>query len=392
MVNFIEIDTGGEVSDKLVRDRVVQPVGEPLDSELMKDSLERINGISYFETVVYDIVERDGETGVKITATPKTWGPNYIQFGGRYYNDFSGNDGLTLRFGYLVAPRAADGSEWNTLLTLGEETSVTTDFFKPFSPSSPWFYTAGLFAIQEQVNIFRDGNITSQTEIDSYGAQFEIGRFIGTASEISLGYRAYNGKRNTSIGVGEPPDPNVEGGEIFLDFLHDTFDDISFPRSGHLLSAFALDSGDDWGSNAEFTQYGLDYGGAYDLGRFSLLGGLRANVTPSGIPPPERRFQVGGLFQLGGIAEEEVSANNLLLVRAGVLYPWRQLLGSQSYLGGIASYVTASPDYDDWDRGEGIFAGSLFLGLDTIIGAVYGGIGVNEGGGHSFHLLLGNPF
>ena len=98
------------------------------------------------------------------------------------------------------------------------------------------------------------------------------------------------------------------------------------------------------------------------------------------------------MFQLGGIAEEEVSANNLILLRAGVLYPWRQLLGSQAYLGGITSYITASPDYDDWDTGEGIFAGSLFLGLDTIIGAVYGGIGVNEGGGHSFHLLLGNPF
>ena len=44
---------------------------------------------------------------------------------------------------------------------------------------------------------------------------------------------------------------------------------------------------------------------------------------------------------------------------------------------------------DEINYGRGIAAGSIFLGMDTIIGPVYEGHGVDEGGQDNYLLLLG---
>ena len=140
VVEFVDIETGEDISESLLRKKISQPLNQLLDVDLMNESLGNINGLGYFETVFYDVTERDGMNGVTITAKPRSWGPKYLQLGARYSNNLAGDDGLDLRIGYLIAPRGPDGSELSTNLSLGELTGLNTEYFRPLSPDSSYFY------------------------------------------------------------------------------------------------------------------------------------------------------------------------------------------------------------------------------------------------------------
>ena len=44
---------------------------------------------------------------------------------------------------------------------------------------------------------------------------------------------------------------------------------------------------------------------------------------------------------------------------------------------------------DDIDIDDGFFAGSVFLGANTVLGPLYFGYGMAEGGASSFYIYLG---
>lgn len=50
------------------------------------------------------------------------------------------------------------------------------------------------------------------------------------------------------------------------------------------------------------------------------------------------------------------------------------------------------PDYDDISFSDALWAGSAWLGADTILGPAYLGYGLAEGNRNSVHFLLGRQF
>ena len=58
-------------------------------------------------------------------------------------------------------------------------------------------------------------------------------------------------------------------------------------------------------------------------------------------------------------------------------------------VGTSLEYGNVWENRSDIDIGDGLFAGSLFLGADTAVGPVYLGYGLAEGGNSSFYLYVG---
>ena len=59
------------------------------------------------------------------------------------------------------------------------------------------------------------------------------------------------------------------------------------------------------------------------------------------------------------------------------------------FIGTSLEYGNVWESRNDIDAGDGLFAGSLYLAADTMIGPMYLGYGVAEGGTGSFYLYVG---
>ena len=63
-----------------------------------------------------------------------------------------------------------------------------------------------------------------------------------------------------------------------------------------------------------------------------------------------------------------------------------------TYVGATAELGGVWRDQDDISLDSSIIAGSLFLGVDTVIGPVFLGYGHAEGGNNGIYLFLGKPW
>ena len=104
---------------------------------------------------------------------------------------------------------------------------------------------------------------------------------------------------------------------------------------------------------------------------------------------------LGGFLNLSGLSRGVLFGQNSALAQ---LVCYRKLAelspgAARALYGGFsveAGEVWA--DARDFDVGHAIFAGSVFLGADTTLGALYFGVGVAEGGDAAIYLQLGSLF
>lgn len=108
------------------------------------------------------------------------------------------------------------------------------------------------------------------------------------------------------------------------------------------------------------------------------------------------RFTLGGFLNLSGIAPDSISGNDFAIAR--LLY-YRQIgSGGEGFLN-VPAYLGMSYEVGNvWEsRSDASFSGarhngSLFLGLDTLLGPLYLGAGIGEQGDDALYLFLGRTF
>ena len=67
-------------------------------------------------------------------------------------------------------------------------------------------------------------------------------------------------------------------------------------------------------------------------------------------------------------------------------------LGLPVYVGGSLEFGNVFERRGDIGLGTGLWAASLFIGIDTPLGPIYIGYGAAEGGNNSAYLFLGQTF
>ena len=131
------------------------------------------------------------------------------------------------------------------------------------------------------------------------------------------------------------------------------------------------------------------------LGKFRLAGTARLGTGFGDDLPFYDDFELGGFFNLSGLERRELSGDELGFARLALYRKTGAVpgvLGGDLYLGasleaGAVWQFDQSRSFDDLQP-----AGSLFAGVDTILGPLYAGLGVTEGGRTSFYIFLGRLF
>jgi NTE family protein len=188
------------------------------------------------------------------------------------------------------------------------------------------------------------------------------------------------------------PDYDFDSGELYLEVTVDKLDSMDFPREGYAGFVKYITSSEELGADSSFDQVLFDAGMAKSWGRDTLLAGGRLFSTLDDNAPIQNRFQLGGLFNLPGFSDNELSGQHLGLLKLGYMRRIGDFSLMPSYIGATLEYGNVWQNKDDIDFDSLILSGSIFIGVDTFFGPIYIGYGQAEGNNNRFYFYLGKLF
>jgi NTE family protein len=389
VIDEVRIVNRSRIADGVIAARLHVETGKPLDVDRLESDLNQIYGLELFESVYYDITDESDRAVLTVTARERLWGPNYLQFGAEIREDFEGPN-FNLAVAYTRTAINRLNGEWRAAVQAGQEPGVSTSLYQPLDHSLRFFLDVGASYDEWAENIFDgDGHKLKELGMRRIGGDLALGRELGTWGELRAGIIRDAGEIRTQVGDPRAPDVDFDTGELFVQFFVDRRDDVNFPRSGGTFRARATTSLEELGSDGDYEQGIVDWSYARTIGRNTgLVSGYLA-MTRNSNAPFQSIFHLGGFKRLSGLELNELKGQHAA-VMSGVFY--RRIWGSSL----IALYGGASLEYgnvfqrrDDVKINGGIAAGSVFLGLDTIIGPIYLAYGRAEHDRGNFYFFLG---
>ncbi len=392
VINFIHLNNRSRLGDEVLKARLTIQIGQPLDIVLLEEDIRRIYGLELFQTVMWELVEEDGKTGLVLHVKERPWGPNYLQFGLHFEGDLQGSSQFNVSVGYLGTMLNDLGGEWRTIVDLGEEPGITAELYQPLDVGSRYFVNPSVFVERKNVDLFQGEDRVAQFRQKRSGVTLAAGREFGTWGEFRLGWRRFTGE--SSVRVGDPTLPAVDfdTGQGFVKLSIDNMDNLYFPQSGIFGGLEWRSSREELGDDSDYDQVLLSAFGVQSWGRNTIMGGLSYFTTPDDNAPVESLFRAGGFLRLSGLHSNELSGQHYAQLTASYR---RQIFDFDL----IPTYVGASLEVGNvWNNKADISfdntinAGSIYLGFDTFVGPLYFAYGRAEGGRSSFYVFLGRVF
>ena len=394
LVQFITINNGSVLDDEIIRSRLELEPGQPLDILALEKSVDRVYGLDVFESVTYNLVRNEaGERGVEIIAKARSWGPNYLQFGLEFSDDFSGNNEFKIGAAYTRNALNSLGGELRVTAAFGREDELSFDFYQPLDTGGQWFVEPQAFLRREQFNVWEDDSLIAKLDIAGYGAKLGFGRNFSTTDLVRMDYQYFRGDADLVVGVLDfPLDDDVKIGELIFEYRHDSLNSLWFPTDGMFHRLDYRLARDSLGAAFDYEQ--ALAAGTFSLsrGKNTLLLNYEAAYSFDDAAPVERWFELGGFARLSGLIPDQLSGRQLGLFSLVYLRRLNNIDILPAYAGISLEAGNVWNYADDVSFGDLRKSGSIFVGAETPLGPVYLAWGYSDSGDNTLYFYLGNPF
>jgi len=394
-VDAVKVGPIPGVDRRVVEARVDYTKKGPVDWDALDRTLGNIYELNDFSTVDFRIIPVDGVSTLVIEPRSKTPAPTRLRFGLLLNTDFSGSSAFALRASLNQTQMNALRAEWKTQIEVGLADYLSTQWYQPLDYAGRFFVMPFAGIQRQPFNLFIDETAIGRYLVDDVFVGLQGGISFGPYGQLTAGIRRdwYNFKENISAFPVANTTVNQTAFVTRLDL--DQLDEVAFPRSGWAANAQFISAGSALGGDNSFNRLRAGGGWATSKGDWTLL--LAASgVTKIGknsLPFVEASF-LGGFLNLSGTQPLQVWGNHSALGRVMVykrLVKLPSLVGTGVYVGGSFETGNAWLTSSDirWDNLR--YAGSLYLGAETLLGPLYLGWGRASGGFSSFYLALGLP-
>ncbi|GAB4178211.1 MAG: patatin-like phospholipase PlpD [Thalassobaculales bacterium] len=397
VISFITLDNRTKIADRRLRASIRQQIGAPLDTRQIEEDFTRLYGSGLYEQIDYALVERDGRTGLHVTATEKAWAKDYLRLGVAMESDFDGDSTYALGFGLTLTALNAYGAELRNEVSIGDTQRLVSEFYQPLQAETGFYALPLLSYNRSDVRVVSGDGSASEFRT----SRGDIGLFFGREwdsdldTRIGLRWGAGNVDRRTGTGAGgETGSFTIAAAEARM--VYDTLDNVNFPNDGSLIRMSVTTSFEEIGASDEYTRFEGGALTALTWGANTVVAGISGGTSLSGDLPTYDRLQVGGLFSLSGYTRNELSSENLL--RGNLVYMRRLtertplFFDLPLYAGGSFEAARLDGAGSDAAFERNAFGGSLFIGADTPLGAGYLAIGHGDGGRTASYLYFGKVF
>ena len=396
IIHAIEVDNSGKVADEVVLGMIRQEIGEPLNLSRLQTDMGTIYGTDYFSRVTYEVVHEEGRNTLLVHTAGRRTGTNYLRLGLNLVDDFEGDSQYNLGASFRVNGLNPLGAEWLTRLQVGSDQELYTEFYQPLDYGSRYFVAPFIDAEARNLEVIDDNEPIVAYRQKRYGAGLNIGRQIANSGEVRFGLSRY--RRNSRVRIGDPALPSIAFDEAFysIEIDRDTLDNVNFPRSGEEALISWRQSEPTLGADERYQQIELMANKAFGVGPNSWQIGAFLGRTDSDVNVAQSSFVLGGPGWFSGFRQDALAGQNYQL---GRLVYYRRLTPSYLNAFSLPLYLGASLEYgrvynrDETDFDTGYFgAGSLLLGMDTLLGPLFFGLGANEEGYEALYMKLGQTF
>ncbi|MFQ6372475.1 patatin-like phospholipase family protein [Shewanella sp. YIC-542] len=374
--------------------------GDVVNKQQLDDAINRLYSLDKFERVSAEFEDTDAGRILTVTTKAKSWGPNYLQFGFNWEDDFTMDSALTLDFALTLSDLTENGGEWRNEAKLGFEKLLGTEFYQPLD-SNQTFYGRARYQYEEKNWDIFDANVLYyQLDRSSHRVDFGLGYNYLPQGMMELGITADSGHLSNLAFLGDI-DFTTYGG--YFKFGYDSLDNISFPTSGNrvTLNLFwrkekyngALISGPD-----RSLQVQADWKGVVSVRNHSFVGKASyASVSKGG----DEDFTIyvsdlGGFLNLSGYHKNSLAGAQKLF--GAFIYQYdlgRDALGLKDYPLYLGTSIEAGNVWGVGRKvslGELIYAGSVFLGTNTPLGPAALGVGLSDDGERAMYIFIGKNF
>jgi NTE family protein len=403
-VRFLRVEQGSEKYDDAIHALFDDQVGKPVNVPKLTRRVDELYGQGNLEIFDYRLVRAEGrpesapEYGLAFTTRRNSWGPNYLRFGLQLQNDFEGNSSFNAAARGTLAEITRYGGEWIWDLQVGETPRVATEVYLPVGFRSRWFVAPHAeFQIRTLPLVDENDRLLAEYRVRTTDYGVDFGRELGNYGEIRLGAGRTLGSARVRIGDPLLPPTEFDAQKLFGEFRYDSVDDVNFPRRGGSFTLGWQGEREGGGDSQSADLLLFDQLYAHSWGRnTAILWTTAGTRLDSNTDIVRSYFSLGGFLNMSGVTPETLTGPHFAIARG--IYYRRIGEGGQGFLN-VPVYLGASFEAGNvWDARRDMSLdsartnGSLFLGLDTLLGPVYFATGFDDEGGSAYYLFLGRTF
>jgi NTE family protein len=396
-IDYVRVDNGSRLSDKVLL-RYVEPfVGHPMDSEAIIEALQRMRALGGFTRLDYRIEERNGQTGLVVEAEQRPGDTQRLKPGLTIAAAGKGHNEFDVSLEYRMLQLDPNGSEARFVATVGDRKEFSAEYFKLLDQGQKWFVDPTIDLRRRPIAVYDErGFRLGEYDVSSADAILAIGRQFGSFGEVRVGLDRGVGKASLQEGLVAPRDIDIDTGQVFASAGLDTFDNPYFPTKGGRAQVRYTAGLRGLGERANFQSVSGSAFYAMSAGRNTLILNVEGGDTVQGALPLPSLFTLGGPFSFPGYNIDELTGETYFAARA--MYRRRlttrsdSLFGLPIYLGGtlVTGNTWATPGAVDFSNLR--FGGSVFLATDTIFGPIFFSVGAADRGRTAFYVFVGKPF
>ena len=403
-VNFLRVEAGSERYTEAIEALFGDQVGKTVNVPRLTRRVGELYGQGNLETFDYRLVRAEGEPGaapeygLAFTTRRNSWGPNYLRFGLQLQNDFEGNSSFNAAARGTLAEITRYGGEWLWDFQVGETPRVATEIYLPVGFRSRWFVAPHAeFKIRTLPLVDEDERLLAEYRVRTTDFGIDFGRELGNYGEIRVGAGRTLGSSRVRIGDPLLPPSEFDFTKLFAEFRYDSIDDVNFPRRGATFSLGWQGERESGPTRQEADLIVFDQLYARSWGRNTAIFWTTAGTRlDSDVDIVRSFYSLGGFLNLSGVTPETLTGPHFAIARG--IYYRRIGEGGQGFLN-VPVYLGTSVEVGNvWEARRDISLdtartnGSLFVGLDTLLGPVYFATGFDDEGGSAYYLFLGRTF
>ncbi len=195
-----------------------------------------------------------------------------------------------------------------------------------------------------------------------------------------------------------PNSGRLDVGAFTFSATLDRLDSISFPRHGYYARANVYDSSSLLGAEETYTRWNAVLSAPVTIGRHTIEGLIAGgNRIGSNEVPVYDQFELGGFLNLSGLSRAQLRADRFVFGRLIYRSQVAKLpVVEDVHVGVSLEGARLNPVIPIW-RGKvvsgdlNVYAGSVFMGIDSPLGPLYLGFGYANSDNKAVYLFLGRP-
>ena len=206
---FVKVQGANPVAEKNI-ERFLQPqAGKPINTDELEGLLTRLTGIGRYDTAGYQLTQKNGQDGLLVTVHEKLYAPPTLQLGFEVDGSESNDVDFTLATRLTFLDVAGYRSEWRTDFIFGNTYGIESELYRPFSPSSKWFFAPHAAASSSAFKIYRKSDPLAEYRFNRTEIGGDIGYGFSRFSELRFGYEV--GTLDARLRLGTPEFSSISG-------------------------------------------------------------------------------------------------------------------------------------------------------------------------------------